>query len=57
MATTTPEHSAATRCSIFIDSTTTTGWPARSSAPASTSTWTTVPCNGDAMTRSTIASV
>ena len=45
------------RCSIFIDSMMTTGWPARSTAPASTSTATTVPCKGEATTRSTITSV
>src|SRR5689334_25235773 len=41
-----PLASAATRCSIFIDSRTTTGSPARTVAPAVASTSTTVPIMG-----------
>ena len=48
MPVTTPANSAATMCSIFIDSSTTSCWPTRTTSPSATSIDTTVPCIGDA---------
>ena len=55
-STTVPSISAATTCSIFIDSMTTSVVPAVTPVPAATGTPTTRPCRGDttACTRSTL---
>ena len=49
-STTTPAASAATTCSIFMDSMTTSGCDGVTASPGATVTVTTVPCRGDVST-------